>query len=344
MLTEQFNYHLPPELIAQEPLADRLASRLMVVKRQSSSLTHCYFKELINFLNPGDCLVINETKVRPARIKAQKSTGAAVELLLLKEQEPAVWEVLARPAKRLKKGSQIDIDTELKAEVVAELTAGRRLVKFSVADGYSLNGSLKAKILQAASLALPPYIHKPLKQPERYQTVYSRQLGSVAAPTAGLHFTEAYLKELEAKGVKLAKVVLHIGLGTFRPIASPTVEKHKMHAESYNISKEAATLINETKKNGGRVVAVGTTVVRALESAAKNGKVQAEAKDTELFIYPGYQFQVVDALLTNFHLPKSTLLVLVSAFAGLDLIKQAYGEAVKQRYRFYSFGDAMLIL
>jgi S-adenosylmethionine:tRNA ribosyltransferase-isomerase len=344
MLTEQFNYHLPPELIAQEPLADRLASRLMVVKRQSNSLTHCYFKELINFLNPGDCLVINETKVRPARIKAQKSTGAAVELLLLKEQEPAVWEALARPAKRLKKGDQIFINTELKAEVVAELTAGRRLVKFSAADGYSLNGSLKAKILQAASLALPPYIHKPLKQPKRYQTVYSRHLGSVAAPTAGLHFTEAYLKELEAKGVKLAKVVLHIGLGTFRPIASPTVENHKMHAESYNISIVASTLINETKNNGGRVVAVGTTVVRALESAAKNGKVQAEAKDTELFIYPGYQFQVVDALLTNFHLPKSTLLVLVSAFAGLDLIKQAYGEAVKQRYRFYSFGDAMLIL
>lgn len=344
MLTEQFNYHLPPELIAQEPLADRLASRLLVVERCSSQLKHCDFKELINFLNPGDCLVLNETKVRPARIKAHKRTGAAVELVLLKEQNHGVWEVLGRPAKRLKKGNQIVINAELQAEVVAELTEGRRLVKFSAADGCSLNGALITKLLSAASLALPPYIHKPLKNPERYQTVYSCQLGSVAAPTAGLHFTTAYLRALEAKGVKLAKIVLHIGLGTFRPITTEALENHKMHAESYSISQEAAASINETKKSGGRVVAVGTTVVRALEAAAKNGKVQAKTEETELFIYPGYQFQVVDALLTNFHLPKSTLLVLVSAFAGLDLIKQAYAEAVQQGYRFYSFGDAMLIL
>lgn len=344
MLTKQFNYHLPPELIAQEPLPDRLASRLLVVKRQTGCLKHGRFSELINFLNPGDCLVLNETKVRPARIKAQKRTGAAVELVLLKEQKQNIWEVLGRPARRLKQGSQIVINSELQAEVVAELTEGRRLVRFSAAEGSCLNGSLTTKLLQAASLALPPYIRKPLKQPERYQTVYSSQLGSVAAPTAGLHFTTAYLNQIKEKGIKIARIVLHIGLGTFRPITSETIENHKMHAENYSINQEAAALINETKKSGGRVVAVGTTVVRALESAAKNRKVQAETKETELFIYPGYQFQVIDSLITNFHLPKSTLLALVSAFAGLDLIKQAYQEAVQQRYRFYSFGDAMLIL
>lgn len=333
-----------------------------MLTRKQQQINHRRFVDLINYLEPGDCLVINETKVRPARIKARKITGGAVELLLLKERSLAVWEALCRPARRVKAGTQLIINEKLKAEVVEALTDGQRLVEFKQIDaaGERANGSLKEEILQAAEIALPPYIHKPLANAERYQTVYSQKVGSVAAPTAGLHFTSSYLEQLKAKGVQLAKVVLHIGLDTFRPLTVAEVQEHKMHAEEYIVSQEAANIINKTKKTGRKVVAVGTTVVRALESAANSNinvaKVQSTGPEpltqqvnagtgtTTLFIYPGYKFKIVDAMLTNFHLPKSTLLVLVSAFAGLDLIKRAYAEAIKERYRFYSFGDAMLIL
>ncbi len=340
MNTSDFYFDLPKELIAQDPLDDRSASRLLVMDQESGAVQHRHFKEIVDMLFPGDCLVLNDTKVIPARLYGNKTdTGAAIELLLLKRQENDVWECLVKPGKKCRTGAQFTFgDGRLTAEVVETKEDGNRLIHFTYEGIWE-------EVLDAlGEMPLPPYITHKLKDRDRYQTVYAAHEGSAAAPTAGLHFTKELLNEIEEKGVKLAYVTLHVGLGTFRPVKVDDVTKHNMHSEYYEVSEETAKLINDTKAAGSRVICVGTTSCRTLESASTDdGILHPGCGNTEIFIYPGYQFKMMDGLITNFHLPESTLVMLVSAFAGRDHVLAAYEEAIKERYRFFSFGDAMFI-
>lgn len=340
MKTSDFYFDLPEELIAQDPLEDRSSSRLLVLDRESGSTSHHIFKEIVDMINPGDCLVLNNTKVIPARLLGIKEdTGAGVEIFLLKRVSDTEWETLVRPGKKLRPGARVSFgDGILKAEIVDVLEEGNRLVRFEY------DGIFEEILDKLGEMPLPPYITHKLKDRDRYQTVYAKYDGSAAAPTAGLHFTNELLKTLEEKGVNIAYVTLHVGLGTFRPVKVDDVTNHHMHSEFYMISEEAAKTINKTKENGGRVICVGTTSCRTIESAAdENGHLEATEGNTEIFIYPGYKFKVLDALITNFHLPESTLVMLVSALAGKENVLNAYEEAISERYRFFSFGDAMFI-
>ncbi|MBQ2613851.1 MAG: tRNA preQ1(34) S-adenosylmethionine ribosyltransferase-isomerase QueA [Clostridia bacterium] len=340
MTTKDFYYDLPQELIAQTPLADRTASKLLVLDRENGGISHRIFREITEYLKPGDCLVMNNTRVIPARLYGVKEgSGGKIEFLLLKRLELDVWEVILKPGKKAKVGSRFVFgDGLLTAEVLALVEDGKRIVKFSY------DGVWEEILDRLGEMPLPPYIKEKLTDRERYQTVYSKIEGSAAAPTAGLHFTDALLKEIQNKGVKIAYLTLHVGLGTFRPVSVENVEEHIMHTEQYEVSAEAAECINQTRKNGGRVIAVGTTSVRTLETVADtDGTVKAGVGETNIFIYPGYRFKAVDAMITNFHLPESTLLMLISAFAGKEKIFAAYHEAIAQNYRFFSFGDAMFI-
>ena len=339
MKVSEFNYELPEELIAQTPLEKRDESRLMILNAKKQTIEHKIFKDIIKYLEPGDCLVRNNTKVIPARIYGKKETGAHVEFLLLNNIEGDIWETIVRPGNKLHIGTKVIFgDGILKAEILDVMPGGTRKVKFIY------EGIFNEILDKIGLMPLPPYIHEELKDNERYQTVYAKYEGSAAAPTAGLHFTPELLEEIEKKGVKIANVTLHVGIGTFRPVKEETVEAHEMHTEHYYIKKEDADKINETKKNGKRVIAVGTTSCRVLETIAnEDGLVKETEGDTSIFIYPGYNFKCIDGLITNFHLPQSTLLMLVSAFAGKDYIMRAYNEAVKQKYRFFSFGDAMFL-
>ena len=338
MKTADFAYDLPEELIAQDPLSDRAASKLLVIDKVTEKRTHTDFHHIGDYLNPGDCLVINNTKVIPARLIGEReNTGGKVEILLLKRKENNIWETLVKPGKKARIGSRIVFGGGiLKAEVVDIIEEGNRLVKFE------FDGIFVEILDKLGQMPLPPYITHELKDKNMYQTVYAKYEGSAAAPTAGLHFTEKLLDDIEKSGVNIARVTLHVGLGTFRPVKVDDVSKHHMHTEFYQVSKEAAATINNTKKNGGRIICVGTTSCRTIESASdRNGIVQAGEGDTSIFIYPGYRFRVLDGLITNFHLPESTLLMLVSALTGRDNIMSAYKEAVEMKYRFFSFGDAM---
>ncbi|MBX9097943.1 tRNA preQ1(34) S-adenosylmethionine ribosyltransferase-isomerase QueA [Streptococcus gordonii] len=341
MNTADFDFHLPEELIAQTPLEKRDASRLLVVDRSSGEFSDQHFDSIIDQLQPGDALVMNNTRVLPARLYGEKpGTGGHVELLLLKNTEGDQWEVLAKPAKRLKVGAQVSFgDGRLTATVVEELEHGGRIVRFDY------QGIFLEVLESLGEMPLPPYIHEKLADRERYQTVYAKENGSAAAPTAGLHFTKELLAQIEAKGVKLVYLTLHVGLGTFRPVSVDNLEEHEMHSEFYTLSEEAAATLREVKENGHRVIAVGTTSIRTLETIGNKfkGDIQADSGWTNIFIKPGYQWQIVDAFSTNFHLPKSTLVMLVSAFAGRDLTLKAYEHAIAERYRFFSFGDAMFI-
>ncbi len=341
MKTSDFFYELPENLIAQTPIEPRNASRLMILHKKTGELEHRIFKDLGEYLRPGDCLVLNDTRVIPARIYGVKEeTGAVVEFLLVSQKENDVWECLCKPGKRAKIGTKFSFgEGKLIGEIIdINEDDGNRFVKFSC------DGSIYAVLDEIGAMPLPPYIKEKLKDKERYQTVYSKELGSAAAPTAGLHFTPEMLDEIRESGVKTAYVTLHVGLGTFRPVKVDDVTKHKMHTEHYIMPQKTADMINETKKNGGRVICVGTTSCRTVESVAtKNGCVCADEDDTSIFIYPGYEFKCMDALITNFHLPESTLIMLVSAFAGFDNIMNAYNTAVAEKYRFFSFGDAMFI-
>ena len=342
MNTSDFYYDLPAQLIAQTPIEPRNASRLMVLDRISGKIEHKIFSQLEEFLNEGDCLILNDTRVIPARIYGvKKETGAVVEFLLLNQNENNVWECLCKPGKRAKIGTEFVFgDGLVDCEVVDIAEDGNRKIRFNC-DSKEIYNILD----KIGKMPLPPYITQELKNGERYQTVYSRELGSAAAPTAGLHFTKEMLDDLKNKGINIGYVTLHVGLGTFRPVKVDDVTKHKMHTEHYHISKETADLINETKRNGKRVISVGTTSTRTLESVAtKNGCICEDEDDTSIFIYPGYEFKCIDGLITNFHLPESTLIMLVSAFAGYDNTMNAYKTAVDEKYRFFSFGDAMLIL
>ena len=341
MQTSDFFYELPQELIAQTPLEPRDSSRLMILNKSDGSIEHKIFRDIIDYLNPGDCLILNDTRVIPARIYGVKEeTGAVVEFLLLNQRENNVWECLCKPGKRAKIGTKFVFgEGVVKCEVIDVTDDGNRIIHFDC-DSKEIYNILD----KIGKMPLPPYITEELKDGERYQTVYSRELGSAAAPTAGLHFTKDLLSRIKAKGVKIGYVTLHVGLGTFRPVKVEDVTKHKMHSEHYHISKETADLINETKKNGGRVISVGTTSTRTLESVAtKNGCICEDEDNTSIFIYPGYSFQVIDGLITNFHLPESTLIMLVSAFCGYENTMRAYRVAVEEKYRFFSFGDAMYI-
>lgn len=336
-----FYYDLPEELIAQDPLSDRSSSRLLSLDKKTGETGHHSFKEIPQFLRPGDCLVLNNTKVIPARLMGHKEeTGAAIEVLLLKRKDKDKWETLVKPGKKAKPGANIVFgDGLLKGRVLDVLEEGNRLIEFTY------EGIFEEVLDQLGEMPLPPYITHKLADKNRYQTVYARYEGSAAAPTAGLHFTPGLLSEIEEMGVRLAYVTLHVGLGTFRPVKEENVLDHHMHSESYEITKEAAEVINETKKDGGRVICVGTTSCRTIESSAdENGIVHPGSGNTEIFIYPGYRFKVLDGLITNFHLPESTLIMLVSALAGRERVLDAYKEAVDCRYRFFSFGDAMIIL
>lgn len=341
MKTSDFFYELPENLIAQTPIEPRNASRLMILHKKTGELEHRIFKDLGEYLRPGDCLVLNDTRVIPARIYGVKEeTGAVVEFLLVSQKENDVWECLCKPGKRAKIGTKFSFgEGKLIGEIIdINKDDGNRFVKFSC------DGSIYAVLDEIGAMPLPPYIKEKLKDKERYQTVYSKELGSAAAPTAGLHFTPEMLDEIRKSGVKTAYVTLHVGLGTFRPVKVDDVTKHKMHTEHYIMPQKTADMINETKKNDGRVICVGTTSCRTVESVAtKNGCVCADEDDTSIFIYPGYEFKCMDALITNFHLPESTLIMLVSAFAGFDNIMNAYNTAVAEKYRFFSFGDAMFI-
>ncbi|MFR8317148.1 MAG: tRNA preQ1(34) S-adenosylmethionine ribosyltransferase-isomerase QueA [Catenibacillus sp.] len=340
MKTSDFYFDLPKELIAQDPLSDRSGSRLMVLDRESGAVSHHVFREIIDYLNPGDCLVINNTKVIPARLYGVKEdTGAQVEILLLKRMEGDVWETLVKPGKKARPGARLSFgDGLLKAEVLDIVDEGNRRIRFEY------DGIFEEILDQLGEMPLPPYITHKLEDKNRYQTVYAKYEGSAAAPTAGLHFTTQLLDQIRAKGVKIANVTLHVGLGTFRPVKVDDVTRHHMHSEFYMIDEEAADLINETKKNGGRIISVGTTSTRTLESVAdENGFVKPCSGWTQIFIYPGYTFKCIDALITNFHLPESTLLMLVSALCSREKILNAYEIAVKEKYRFFSFGDAMFI-
>jgi S-adenosylmethionine:tRNA ribosyltransferase-isomerase len=340
MKTEDFNYELPERLIAQTPLENRSASKLLVLDKRTGEISHHHFKDIINYLNVGDALVINDTKVLPARlIGIKEETGAVIELLLLKNIKDHIWECLAKPQKRLKIGTILSFGNgELKAEVIEIKEEGIVLAQLL------FEGILIEILEHLGSMPLPPYIHEKLKEKNRYQTVYAKEYGSAAAPTAGLHFTEELLKEITDKGIKIVRITLHVGLGTFRPVNVEDVTKHKMHSEYYIVTKEATDILNEVKKNGKAIVAVGTTTVRTLETIRqKHDKFVPDSGETNIFIYPGFNFKAVDKLITNFHLPKSTLLMLVSALAGKDNIFKAYEEAVNNEYRFFSFGDAMFI-
>lgn len=339
MQVSEFNYELPEELIAQHPIDKRDESRLMVLNRKEKTIEHKIFKDIIDYLKPGDCLVRNNTKVIPARLYGKKNTGANVEFLLLKNMGNDIWETIVRPGNKLHSGAKVIFgEGILKAEVLETLDGGTRKVKFYY------EGIFNEILDKIGLMPLPPYIHEKLKQKDRYQTVYAKYDGSAAAPTAGLHFTPELLEEIQKNGVEIANVTLHVGIGTFRPVKEETVEEHKMHTEHFYIKKEDADKINEAKQNGGRIIAIGTTSCRVLETVAdENGIVKECEGDTSIFIYPGYKFKILDGLITNFHLPQSTLLMLVSALAEKDYIMKAYEEAVKEKYRFFSFGDAMFI-
>lgn len=341
MKTSDFYYDLPEELIAQDPLTDRASSRLMLLDRKSGERRHTDFHHIIDYLQKGDCLVINDTKVIPARLIGEKEgTGGKVEVLLLKRKENNRWETLVKPGKKARPGARIVFGGGLlKAEVLEVVSDGNRMIQFSY------EGIFEEILDKLGQMPLPPYITHELKDKNRYQTVYAKYEGSAAAPTAGLHFTEELLQEIGRKGIQVARVTLHVGLGTFRPVKVEDVTKHHMHTEYYRVTKEAADMINGTKEAGGRVICVGTTSCRTIESAADEaGRVRPAEGDTSIFIYPGYRFRVLDGLITNFHLPESTLLMLVSALAGKDSVMEAYKEAVEKKYRFFSFGDAMFII
>lgn len=335
-----FYFDLPQELIAQDPLEDRSASRLLVLNRETGAVEHHIFKEITDYLRPGDCLVLNNTKVIPARLLGVKEdTGAAIEILLLKRRDSDVWETLVKPGKKARPGAKIVFgDGCLRAEVLEVVEEGNRLIRFDY------EGIFEEVLDRLGEMPLPPYITHKLQDKNRYQTVYAKYEGSAAAPTAGLHFTEELLSQIGEIGVNIAYVTLHVGLGTFRPVKADNLSEHHMHSEHYQVTQETADLINRTKESGGRVICVGTTSCRTVESAAdENGRVQPGCGDTEIFIYPGYRFKVLDCLITNFHLPESTLVMLVSALAGRENVLSAYREAVEEKYRFFSFGDAMLI-
>ena len=337
---KDFNYDLPEELIAQDPLEDRSSSRLMVLHKDTGRIEHKIFRDIIDYLNPGDCLVINDTKVIPARLMGIKEdTGAAIEVLLLKRNVDDVWECLVKPGKKARTGARIIFgEGLLVGEIVDVIEDGNRMIKFHY------EGIFEEILDKLGQMPLPPYITHKLQDKNRYQTVYAKNEGSAAAPTAGLHFTKELLEKIKEKGVNVVSITLHVGLGTFRPVKVDKIEEHHMHTETFNISKEAADTINRTRAAGGRVIAVGTTSCRTLESAAADdGTIPARSGDTDIFIYPGYKFKAIDCLITNFHLPESTLIMLVSALAGKDNIMNAYETAVKERYRFFSFGDAMFI-
>lgn len=338
--TSDYYFELPPELIAQDPLEDRSSSRLLTLDKNTGAVEHHHFREILNFLREGDCLVLNNTKVIPARLYGVKEdTGATIEVLLLKRHENDVWETLVKPGKKAKPGTRISFgDGLLKAEVLEVVEEGNRMIRFEY------EGIWEELLDRLGEMPLPPYITHKLADKNRYQTVYAKYEGSAAAPTAGLHFTKELLARVEAKGVKLAYVTLHVGLGTFRPVKVDNVKEHHMHSEYYQVTREAADIINGTKAAGGRVICVGTTSCRTIESAADdNGVLKPCCGNTEIFIYPGYRFKVLDALITNFHLPESTLLMLVSALAGREHVLKAYEEAIRERYRFFSFGDACMI-
>lgn len=340
MKTSDFYYELPEELIAQTPVEPRNSSRLMVLPRNGGEIKHKHFYDLPEFLKPGDCLVLNNTRVLPARLYGtREDTGAVVEFVLLRQHGNKLWECLAGPGKKAKTGYKFRFSDKLTAIVTDVLEDGNRMIEFAC------EGDFFAVLDEVGQMPLPPYIKEKLKDKERYQTVYSKDAGSAAAPTAGLHFTKEMLESIKAMGVNIAYVTLHVGLGTFRPVKVEDVTQHKMHTEHYYIPEEAAKTINETRKNGGRVICVGTTSCRTVESCAKKyGEIKECSGDTDIFIYPGFEFKCMDGLITNFHLPESTLIMLVSAFAGYDNVMNAYNTAVKERYRFFSFGDAMLIL
>ena len=341
MNTADFDFHLPEELIAQTPLEKRDASKLLIVNRETGEMQDKYFHSIIDMLEPGDALVMNDTRVLPARLYGQKEeTGGHVELLLLKNTNRDEWEVLAKPAKRLKVGTRVSFgDGRLSAVVTEELTHGGRIVRFEY------QGIFLEVLESLGEMPLPPYIHEKLDDRERYQTVYAKESGSAAAPTAGLHFTKELLAEIQAKGVHLVYLTLHVGLGTFRPVSVDNLDEHEMHSEFYQLSEEAAATLRSVKENGGRVIAVGTTSIRTLETIGSkfDGQIQADSGWSNIFIKPGYEWKVVDAFSTNFHLPKSTLVMLVSAFAGRELVLDAYHHAIQEHYRFFSFGDAMFI-
>ena len=339
MDVKDFYYDLPEELIAQVPIAKRDESRLLVLDRKNKTIEHKIFKDILDYLKPGDCLVRNNTKVLPARIYGKKDTGANVEFLLLNNIEGDIWESIVRPGNKLHVGTKVIFgEGLLVAEILEVMEGGTRKVKFTY------NGIFNEILDQIGLMPLPPYIHEELKEKDRYQTVYAKYQGSAAAPTAGLHFTDELLEKIKEKGVEIANVTLHVGIGTFRPVKVEKIEDHHMHTEHYYIKPEDVEKINRTKQNGGRIISVGTTSTRVLESIAnEKGLVKEAEGDTNIFIYPGYKFKCVDALITNFHLPESTLLMLVSALAGKDYIMKAYEEAVKEKYRFFSFGDAMFI-
>ncbi len=340
MKLSDFNYELPKELIAQTPIEKRDEARLMVLHRNNETIEHKIFKDIIDYLKPGDCLVRNNTKVIPARLYGVKEkTGANVEFLLLNRIEGDTWEVMVRPGKKLMPGARVDFgDGILKAEIIDKMEGGNRKVKFEY------DGIFNEILDQIGLMPLPPYIKEKLEKKEMYQTVYAKYEGSAAAPTAGLHFTEDLLNQIKAKGVEIANVTLHVGIGTFRPVKEENIEDHDMHTEHYYIKAEDAEKINNTRKNGGRIIAVGTTSCRVLESVADdNGMVKEIEGDTNIYIYPGYKFKCIDGLITNFHLPESTLVMLVSALAGRDFILDSYKKAVEEKYRFFSFGDAMFI-
>ena len=341
MKTSDFYYDLPKELIAQDPLEDRSSSRLLHLSLEDGSIEHRHFTDILDYLREGDCLVINDTRVIPARLYGHKEeTEALIEILLLKRRENDTWECLVKPGKKARPGARIVFgDGILKGEIIDVVDEGNRLIRFEY------EGIFEEILDQLGEMPLPPYITHKLKDKNRYQTVYAKNDGSAAAPTAGLHFTKELLEQVKAKGVNIAHVTLHVGLGTFRPVKVDDVEQHHMHSEFYMVEEDQAKLINETKQKGGRVISVGTTSCRTLESATdENGVLRAGSGWTEIFIYPGYRFKMIDGLITNFHLPESTLMMLVSALAGKERIMAAYEEAVKERYRFFSFGDAMLLL
>ncbi|MCI9016331.1 MAG: tRNA preQ1(34) S-adenosylmethionine ribosyltransferase-isomerase QueA [Clostridia bacterium] len=339
MEVSEFNYELPEELIAQVPLEKRDESRLMILNKNKNTIEHKLFKDIIDYLNPGDVLVRNNTKVIPARIYGKKQTGAKVEFLLLKNIERDIWETIVRPGNKLHIGSRVIFGNGLlEAEVLEVMQGGTRKVKFYY------RGIFNEILDKIGLMPLPPYIHEELEKKDRYQTVYAKNEGSAAAPTAGLHFTKELINKVEKKGIEIANVTLHVGIGTFRPVKVNKVEEHEMHSEHFYIKKEDVDKINKAKQNGNRVIAVGTTSCRVLETIAdENGRVKQTQADTKIFIYPGYKFKCIDGLITNFHLPESTLLMLVSALAGREYIIDAYKQAIKQKYRFFSFGDAMFI-
>lgn len=341
MKTSDFYYELPEELIAQEPLADRASSRLMVVRKDTKTLEHRHFRDVKQYLRPGDCLIINDTRVLPARLYGERvGTGAHIEILLLVRKDIHTWEVLVRPGKKARPGDKISFGGgKLVAEVLETIEGGNRIIRFEY------EGVFESILDELGEMPLPPYITHKLEDKERYQTVYAKHDGSAAAPTAGLHFTPELLEEIRQMGVEIAHVTLHVGLGTFRPVKAEDILDHEMHSEYYVVEEDQAEIMNRARANGGRLIAVGTTSTRTLESVAdENGIVHAGSGWTKIFIYPGYQFKAIDCLITNFHLPESTLIMLVSALMGKDLVMHAYEEAVKERYRFFSFGDACLFL